>query len=233
MNSTARWMRRDGAPVKEYSSNAVSLVCLIGLALFFYIASILVGWADEPVNSLANVRAVSAAPTSSGGQPHESWFRRMFHKPTWSELLEKCQSPRDVCSLVNRFVGYRTEEVDRWAPATETWTNGRGDCEDFAVLIETLCNQLGFGQSTVNLYFLSGLRDEGHAVVVGTWEGKMWMSSNGSYEEVQSIDEVKKTVARMYGCSKNEMWGMVLAHKDVERRLQVASGPVVGAPIGP
>ena len=85
----------------------------------------------------------------------------------------------------------------------------------------------------MNLYFPSGLRGEGHAVAVGTWNGRMWMFSIGSYREVESIDEVKDTVAQMYGCSKDDMWGSVMAHADIERRLRTGSGPSVAAAVGP
>lgn len=233
MKTAGRWMEgaKSEAAATVCSSNTVSLVWIVVLAAFFYLAFVLAGLAGESAALPTSARTISIASTSSSSQPRESWFHRTFHKPTWSELLEECKSPRDICHVVERFVGYRTEEVDRWNPAAETWKNSRGDCEDFAILIETLCHTLGFS-ATVNLYFPSGLRGEGHAVAVGMWNGKMWMSSNGSYEEVDSIDEVRKTVAQMYGCSKDMMWGTVLAHADIERRLRSSSGPSVAAAVG-
>jgi predicted transglutaminase-like cysteine proteinase len=210
----------------------VPLLWLTILGILFYLASIFVALAVEPATPSINGRAISAASTSSSSKPRQSWFHRVFHKPTWSEVLEQCESPRDVCNVVSRFVGYRTEEIDRWASADETWQRGRGDCEDFAICIEALCRELGFS-ATVNLYFPSGLRGDGHAVAVGIWNGRMWMSSNGSYREVGSIDEVKETVAQMYGCSGDELWGTVLAHADIERRLHSSSGWSVSAAVGP
>jgi predicted transglutaminase-like cysteine proteinase len=230
-NVTATEMRAE-TRVSEHPSGSVSLLWLAILGVLFYLASIFVALAVEPVTSPINGRTISTVSTSSSSKPRESWFHRMFHKPTWSEVLEQCKSPRDVCNVVGRFIGYRTEEIDYWQSADETWQRGRGDCEDFAICIETLCHKLGFS-ATINLYFPSGLRGDGHAVAVGTWNGKMWMSSNGSYEEVSSIAEVKETVAQMYGCSKDEMWGTVLAHADIERRLHTASGPSVAAAVGP
>ena len=230
-NAIAVEMRAE-EKVAARPAGPVSLVWVAVLGVLFYLASILVALAGEPVTPVMNGRTISSASASSSSKPRQSWFHRMFHKPTWAEVLEQCETPRDVCNVVNRFIGYRTEEMDRWASAEETWQRGRGDCEDFAVFIETLCHRLGFSV-TVNLYFPSGMRGEGHAVAVGTWNGQMWMSSNGSYREVESVDEVKETVAQMYGCSKDDMWGSVMAHADIERRLRTASGPSVAASVGP
>jgi hypothetical protein len=209
-----------------------TLLWLTLLGVLFYLASIFVALADEPATPSVNGRTVSAASTAFSGKPRQSWFHRVFHKPTWSEVLEQCESPRDVCNVVSRFIGYRSEDIDRWTSAEETWQRGRGDCEDFATCIEAICYKLGFN-TTINLYFPSGLRGDGHAVAVGSWNGKVWMSSNGSYEEVSSIAEVKETVARMYGCTTDDMWGTVLAHADVERRLHTSSGRAVSAAVSP
>ena len=209
---------------------AISLLWLTLFGVLFYLASILLALSAEPPVASDGPSYVSAPPVAKASPPRQSWFHRMFHKPTWSEVLEQCESPRDICNIVGRFVGYRTEEYDRWTSAEETWEQGRGDCEDFAIFIESLCHKLGFS-ATVNLYFPSGLRGEGHAVAVGTWNGQIWMSSNGSYREVESIDDVKESVARMYGCPKEDLWGTVLAHADIERRLRTSSGRSVAAAV--
>lgn len=209
-------------------AGSISFLWLAILGLLFYLSSNLVAFAVEPSPAGVGASSVSMPSRVKASPSQHSWFYRIFHKPTWSEVLEQCKTPQDVCNLVSRFVGYRTEEIDHWSSARETWEHGRGDCEDFAVCIGEFCHELGFSV-TVNLYFPSGLRGDGHAVAVGTWNGQMWMSSNGSYKEVASIDEVKETIAQMYGCSRDDMWGSVLAHADIERRLHTSSGPAVAA----
>ena len=209
----------------------LSLLWISILAVLFYLASIIAALAEEPLVPDNGLKSVSMTSSPATPKPRQSWLRRLFYRPTWSEVLEQCKTPRDVCNTVGRYVGYRTEDVDRWTSAEETWQAGRGDCEDMAVCIETLCHELGFS-ATVNLYYSKDPRYEGHAVAVGTWGGRMWMSSNGSYEEVDSIDEVKESIARMYGCSGDELWSAVLAHDDIERRLRRSAGRPVAAAIG-
>lgn len=149
----------------------------------------------------------------------KSWFQRRFARPTWGELLAACATPRDVCTMVQRYVSSKTESVDRWSGAEETWQKGRGDCEDFAVLIEQLCTALGF-DATIQLYFPIKRFGEGHAVVVGRWNGQMWVSSLGSYEEVKTPDDVQKKVARVIGCSAKNLWCKPLERSDVQRFLE-------------
>ena len=38
-----------------------------------------------------------------------------------------------------------------------------------------------------------------HAVIIGEINGTMWLSSNGSYEEVQSLNAAKETLTRDLG----------------------------------
>ncbi len=196
------------------------------LAVLFYLLSVAIVFSAEPAFVVPGPHdRVTASPSGDAG-PRLSWFRRMFHKPDWSELPAQCNEPRDVCRLVDRFVSYWPEVVDRWAPPAETWQCGRGDCEDFATCIEELCHQKGFDVS-IRLYFPDGGPEEGHAVVVGMWNGRMWMASNGTYREVGSIADVKAFVARSYGCNKDDLWSSTLAHADVERFLARPRGPGV------
>jgi len=169
--------------------------------------------------------AVSTSYAEEAPQTRKSWFKRLFYRPTWDELVSQCATPQDVCKLVERYLVYRTEDVDTWRSAKETWAAGRGDCEDFAVVIEQLCHDMGIKVS-VGLYFPSG-RGEGHAVVVGNWQGQLWMSSLGSYDRVRSMEEVKERVADMLECDGDEVWSSQLDHDDVQRF--VSRGAVSGA----
>ena len=153
----------------------------------------------------------------------------MFYRPSWTEVVERCESPKAICDLVGSCVSYRTEDVDYWRSAEETWQRGRGDCKDFAVCIENLCHQRGFN-ATIHVYFPSDRPEEGHAVVVGNWKDQMWMSSNGSFEVVRSIDDVKESVSHLYDCRKNEMWGAVFTHAAVERHIHESHTLSVASP---
>lgn len=177
-------------------------------------ALILVAWlAGCGVEIFAESGGAVSAPVAS---PKKSWFQRHFGRQTVEEVLLEAQRPRDVCRAVARNVGYRTEDVDRWASLQETWARGFGDCEDFAASVAILCHQLGF-EAKVHLYFALGGRREGHAVVVGLWQGRMWMSDLGSYKEVDSIEDVKDRVARNLECDPRDLWGSILDHDGVQR----------------
>ena len=186
------------------------------------------GWVGKRVlmGALALFLSVSSSFAGDAKPVRKSWFKRAFERPAWSELAAQCVTPQDVCKLVERYLVYRTEDVDLWRAAKETWTAGRGDCEDFAVVVEQLCHDLGIKVS-VDLFFPAGGRGEGHAVVVGNWQGQLWMSSIGSYERVESMDEVKERVAHMLGCDGDEVWSSHLDHDDVQRF--VARSTVDGA----
>lgn len=175
------------------------------------------------------------APRTARPEQKKTWFQRHFTRPTWEEVVSECASPQDVCRMVERYIRYRSEEADRWAEARTTWARGRGDCEDFAVCVQQLCHELGLRVS-VHLYFVDGRREEGHAVAVGEWHGRTWMSDLGSYEEVRSMDDVRERVSRVLSCEAGDLWGASLTRENVQRRLSrssahaVATGPAGSAP---
>lgn len=184
-------------------------------------ALILVAWlAAGGVEVFAESGVTGSIPIVS---PKKSWFKRHFGRQTVEEVLREAKQPRDVCRAVARNVGYRTEDVDRWASLQETWARGFGDCEDFASSVAILCQQLGF-EAKVHLYFALGGRRDGHAVVVGIWQGRMWMSDLGSYKEVDSIEDVKDRVARNLECDPRDLWGSVLDHDGVQRFIARSRG---------
>jgi hypothetical protein len=154
----------------------------------------------------------------------KSWFQRNFGRPTIREAQVQCVTPQDVCKMVDRYVASYPESVNRWTDAEETWKRGWGDCEDFSVCVEQLCNELGFDAKVYLFYPVTGGK-EGHAVVVGKWNDQLWMSSLGSYQPVNSMDDVKKEVARIIGCKPDRMWNMALAHEDVQRFLKSNTAP--------
>lgn len=170
-----------------------------------------------------------AAATQSEDAISPSWTKRTFGRMEWAEAASlKFSNPREIARLVEKNVRYKTEKADAWSTAEETWVAGRGDCEDFAVLIQELCKLNGM-ETKVHLYFPQGAGKEGHAVLVGEWNGKMWFSSNGAYEEVKSEEEVKRRVASMLSTKSANLWVMKLSDRDVAKFIERAPARAVAA----
>ena len=167
-----------------------------------------------------------AAAALSGSSISPSWAKRTFGSMDWAEAAQSYATPREICRLVEKNVRYKTEKVDQWATAEETWTRRSGGCEDFAVLIQQLAQISGM-QSKVHLYFPPTAGNEGHAVLVGEWNGKIWFSSNGSYEEVKSEEDVRKRVAKMLSAKADRLWVMKLSERDVARYVEKSPARVV------
>lgn len=164
---------------------------------------------------LAPAQAQTVAAATLPMPKHEkSWAQRMFGRPEWTEVEHTYASPREICRVVDQNIRYSKEETDNWSPAQATWGRGRGDCEDFAICIQELCRLSGIS-AKVHLYFPATGGREGHAVLVGEWNGKVWFSSNGTYEEVKSEQDVRRRVARMLSCKESQLWVMRLTETDV------------------
>ncbi len=168
------------------------------------------GWSFAESASAQSLATVASVPS-------KSWMQRTFGREDWSTVAKAYETPREICRMIERSVRYTEEKADQWSTSQDTWNRGRGDCEDFAICIQELCRQSGL-PARVHLYFPAGGR-EGHAVLVGEWNGKIWFSSNGSYEEVKSEDEVRARVARMLSCKAKNLWVMRLTQTDVEKYL--------------
>lgn len=200
------------------------------------------GWANEIAKKIgvlalviaggAMVSPVAAqsvaSATQSDASVSPSWAKRTFGHMEWAEVAHQYATPREICRLVEKNVRYKTESVDAWTGAEQTWVNGRGDCEDFAILIQELCRLSGI-ETKVHLYFPATGGREGHAVLVGTWNGKIWFSSNGSYEEVKSEDEVRHRVARLLSCKEKQLWVMKLNDRDVANYVEKAPARAVAS----
>ena len=174
--------------------------------------------------SLASVATVSAQTVATvTPATSKSWLSKAFGRTAWSEVAKAYDTPREICRVIDRNVRYVTEGQDQWAAPEATWARGRGDCEDFAIAIQELCRLSGI-PADVHLYFPAGAGREGHAVLVGEWNGKIWFSSNGTYEEVKSEQDVRKRVASMLSCKEKQLWGMKLSQRDVVAYLDKAPG---------
>jgi predicted transglutaminase-like cysteine proteinase len=175
--------------------------------------------------STASAQSVASATTESPASS-KSFASKLFGQSDWTEIQKEYATPREICRLIEKNVRYTTEKVDNWSSASETWARGRGDCEDFAILIQDLCRISGMS-TKVHLYFPATGGREGHAVLVGEWNGKTWFSSNGSYEEVKSEDEVKSRVAKMLSCKAKQLYGMKLDERAVAKYIAKSSSTMV------
>ncbi|MCO5043951.1 MAG: transglutaminase-like cysteine peptidase [Verrucomicrobia bacterium] len=177
----------------------------------------------------ALVMPASAQTVASATTPEKtSWAKRTFGRMEWAEVAgQEFSTPREICKLVEKNVRYKKEAGDVWSRGEETWAAGRGDCEDFAVLIQELCGMRGF-ETKVHLYF-PATGGEGHAVLVGTLNGKTWFSSNGAYEEVKSEDDVRHRVARMLSVKDKQLWVMKLNEGDVANYIAKAPARAVAS----
>lgn len=107
-----------------------------------------------------------------------NWFRKT--RISWNDvIIKEFESPREICEFVRKNIRYKAEPKDRWCWPKEAWTRGRGDCEEFAVIIHELCMINGF-VSEIYVAFSGGFkRTSGHVYVIG--DG--WFSSNGEYKQ--------------------------------------------------
>ncbi len=127
-----------------------------------------------------------------------SRFKIFFGNLTWKQAKRVGNTPRMACFIVRKHIKYVSDKVkaDEWLPGKETWKRGGGDCEDFAVAVWEICyaNDLD-----AHVYvFKSEKPKAAHAVVIGKYKGKMWLSSNGSYEVIESLDDAVKYHRKMF-----------------------------------
>jgi predicted transglutaminase-like cysteine proteinase len=171
----------------------------------------------------AVLSGVADAGTASGSDTpvthKRNWLQRLFFKPSWEVAVSEASTPKEICRMVERHVGYQEELVDQWSAAQDTWKKGSGDCEDFAIAVQELCRAHGI-EASVELYYPLAGGSVGHAVVVGTWNGRKWVSSNGSYEEMDSQEEIAKRVAQILWCKPDRMYSVTVADADVQNLTQ-------------
>lgn len=117
----------------------------------------------------------------------------------WDSPSQRSSSPEDVCKAVTDRVKYARDMVkeDEWRDGRDTWNKKEGDCEDYAVVIKDRCEEEGF---KTEIYVVkSGTAGASHAITIGEVNGALWISSNGSYKEVESLNDAKETIARDLG----------------------------------
>lgn len=144
---------------------------------------------------LAMLASVAVSPSLADGQEAPGFLRRTFYKLTWDEIQAVEQTPKEISQAVRRQVRYREDVGEEWAAGSVTWKRAAGDCEDLAQCVIELCQARGYDASMYILYPEGSL--EAHAVAIGMQDGTIaWMSSNGWYEKIDSLDEAKRLVQR-------------------------------------
>lgn len=144
-------------------------------------------------------------------------------RPTWAEVAVPYGSPRDLCAIVVKYIRYQAEPKDRWSDAEVTWARGRGDCEDFSVLIRALC-QISLFDVHLHVYLPAGLAGSGHVVPVGTWNGQLWFANNGDYQEVGTEADLLRAVAQSLGWKAGEVSCLKLSDAAVAGLIQKGAG---------
>jgi hypothetical protein len=139
-----------------------------------------------------------AADKSSSQETSPSWLGRLFERMSWEKGVATADCPKCVATLVYRHIRFDSNLGERWSDGKATWDRGFGDCKAMATAVTQMCKEAGIDANVTILVF-STHRFEGHAVATGTWKGRMWISSNGCFEYVDSIQHAAELVAKEMG----------------------------------
>lgn len=150
------------------------------------------------------------------------WFRRTFCALTWNEIQTVVKTPREICSAVRHHVRCKEDLGDEWATGKETWERKTGDCEDYAACVVDLCKAAGI-EANIQIFYPKGSW-EAHAVAVGSLNGQLWISSNGWYETVKSVDDAKRIIAREVGWRHREI--LIASQEEVKNGSLALSSAV-------
>ena len=126
-----------------------------------------------------------------------SWLKKTFADLSWSEVVAVAVSPKDISRRVKTRVAYKSDVQDEMKRGVQTWNEKQGDCEDFANCVVELCKAKGF-DAWVEVYFESN-NSRAHAVAMGTWNGRLWMSSNGNFQFVKDTVGAGRVIAMEMG----------------------------------
>ncbi len=110
-------------------------------------------------------------------------------------------SGRARIGVINRAINLAIEPMsdlaqwgvpDRWSPPLETFTTGRGDCEDYAIAKYVALTAAGVAAADVKLVIVRNLAaDEDHAVVAVRLDGDWIVLDNRWLTLVEAIDMPK------------------------------------------
>ncbi len=133
---------------------------------------------------------------------------------SWEDIVQHFSSPEEMSQAVHDRLTYLPDMIpeDEWRSGRDTWAAGAGDCEDYAAAVKDLSEAIGFN---ADIYVVeSRVGNVAHAVAIGVIDGAMWMSSNGQYQDVQSLSNAKEMVIRDLGWS----WDDITIYKVVNGR---------------
>jgi hypothetical protein len=163
----------------QYHMKTTHIVTLIALAGLMTMET---AYAGNIGSSLADASSVG-------------WFASNFSNLSWDSAVKASSSPSDISWQVRRHVTYRITPTLLWGNGRVTWERGYGDCKAFAYCVADLCEAKGI---VCWVSFVRPIGENlGHAVAMGVWQGKLWMSSNGIYGEFKSLDEALKALSNI------------------------------------
>jgi predicted transglutaminase-like cysteine proteinase len=118
---------------------------------------------------------------------------------SWRDAARHSSSPEAIARVVKSRIQYSPDRYkeDEWRSGRETWERAGGDCEDYAAAVKDLCQKKGFESQIVVVR--SKTAKAAHAVTIGECNGRIWVSSNGSYTQHASLSDAKQELARDLG----------------------------------
>jgi len=180
------------------------LTVLIGVVGCFALSSQAVNSIHVTVQGLSPHNAIPSLGSSITTQPlvddMQDQLVTMWKAAALSSLiLESAADPEAICQQVSAYVQYATDTKpeDEWREPEQTLKAGRGDCEDFASCVQAACTAKGI--STKVYVMTSKVNKRAHAVTISDEGGRMWMSTNGTYEAVLSMSDAKDRICRRMG----------------------------------
>lgn len=151
----------------------------------------ILGFSALEASSAGNRDSIQTAPKSIG------WFARTFTHLSWESAVAATTSPASISWQVRRHVMYRITRNESFENGRETWERGSGDCKAFAYCVADLCETKDI---PCWVAFVRPIGERpGHAVTMGLWQGKLWMSSNGIYGEFKSLEAALQSLACVKG----------------------------------
>lgn len=174
---------------------------------------------------------MSCVPSVGGDQSAPStsrlgWIAALFERPSWDAAVARVDSPKRAAKLARLYVRFEEETEDEWTDGKSVWERGFGDCEDFAAVVVQLCREAGIdADASIQVFTVNGV--EGHAVALGQWRGRMWISSNGWFEFVDSMDDARLAVR-----DEMDWYGQEIASVPLEM-VNRSSLPVASASAAP
>ena len=97
-------------------------------------------------------------------------------------------TPQEIYTWIQGNIHYEANE-DEFRPAEQTLALGSGDCNDIAVLADTMLKKHGYASEILSVYTIT----EGHAVCV-------WKDSTGKYNHLSN-----KTIRQIQASSLAEV----------------------------